>query len=286
MAYLSPIPRRHTRKGAGTARMLALLGRTALAGLQVRRAKTEARAKAEQEAAEAAYKRGREGEADRRAEEGLSIRKAEFARGLGKDAYQKERDAIDDLNQRAIQADRDGDNARADEYLRLAKDRESRLRAADAADIARLKQLFVTNPVAPEQLPGRLPRILKLKAGSVKTPDDLAQLREAILFGVAKPTTEGVEAGEDDSFGAGIASTLAQDPRVSGFINSWLMNYSDILGIPKAAFGTPARWVPRANPEVEAPLKETVPFGPRTQRDELDDVIDELGDDFEEAPGL
>jgi hypothetical protein len=278
--------------------MLALLGRTALAGLQVRRAKTEARAKAEQEAAEAAYKRGREGEADRRAEEGLSIRKAEFARGLGKDAYQKERDAIDDLNQRAIQADRDGDNARADEYLRLAKDRESRLRAADAAggsagsktqkeaDIARLEQLFVTNHVAPEQLPGRLPRILKLKAGSVKTPDDLAQLREAILFGVAKPTTEGVEAGEDDSFGAGIASTLAQDPRVSGFINSWLMNYSDILGIPKAAFGTPARWVPRANPEVEAPLKETVPFGPRTQRDELDDVIDELGDDFEEAPGL
>jgi len=137
MAYLSPIPRRRDRKGTGTARILALLGRTYLA-YKVSKEKQKAAAdKAAMETEALNYKRGREAAQDARAQQSLEIQQKNYERGVAKDEYQKERDAISDLYRQADLADKQGDNARADEYLRLAKQRESRMKAADERSAAK-----------------------------------------------------------------------------------------------------------------------------------------------------
>lgn len=137
MAYLSPIPKRRDRKGTGTARVLALLGRTYLAYRVAKEAnKKESEKKAAEEEAKR-YKRGREAAQDLRAEQSLEIQQKNYERGVSKDEYQRERDAISDLYKQADLADKQGDNARADEYLKLAKQREARMRAADERSAAK-----------------------------------------------------------------------------------------------------------------------------------------------------
>lgn len=137
MAYLSPIPRKRDGKGAGIARILALTGRVYLARKQRKAQEKAAAEKAAMETEALNYKRGREAAQDARAQQSLEIQQKNYERGVAKDEYQKERDAISDLYKQADLADKQGDNARADEYLRLAQQRESRMKAADARDAAK-----------------------------------------------------------------------------------------------------------------------------------------------------
>lgn len=99
MAYLSPIPRRRDRKGAGTARILALLGRTVEAEIVRRRMVKAEQAKAALKAEETAYERAQDARKEARDEERLDIARAGESRASEEYQYEVSRRPQEEMDE-------------------------------------------------------------------------------------------------------------------------------------------------------------------------------------------
>lgn len=283
MAYLSPIPRKRDGKGAGVARILALTGRVYLARKERKRAEAAAAQKEQMAAEELAYERGQDARKEQRDEERLAIARSGEARAISKDEYQKERDAIADLYRDADLADKKGDNARADEYLRLAKERESRLKAADARSAAkdaaggtgtkeerdRQKWIDYTSGnygSLPAGLDGRIKqRLSGLEAYEV--PEALANMFSG-------------EQGTDpnDTFRHPIPNSVLADPDFQSALWNYISRNRDMFGI-KGNLPEKKHWWSGELKEKEDPFAESESRMPTegggTYEDEIDALLGE-----------